>query len=242
MPSTRRPRPDERADRPDRRAPEPILSVRDLAVAFGDSEAVSGVDLTVYPRPDGRDRGESGSGKTTTANAVLNLLPRPVTSPVAASCSTAPSSPPPSKRDVDALRGSDIGLVPRTMSNLNPLWRSASRCARRSLRRTMSPRVPRRRSGLPSSSPRRHSRCREADEPVPARVLGRHAPARADRDRSVLSAQAARRGRADIGARRHRAAADPRSPRRVDEGPGHRRAAHHARPRTRRGACLAPSS
>ncbi len=105
-------------------APEPILSVRDLAVAFGDSEAVSGVDLTVYPGQTVAIVGESGSGKTTTANAVLNLLPGTghVTRGSIVFDGTELTTA--SKRDVDALRGSDIGLVPQDpMSNLNPLWR-----------------------------------------------------------------------------------------------------------------------
>jgi len=104
--------------------PEPILSVRDLAVSFGDTEAVSGVDLTVYPGQTVAIVGESGSGKTTTANAVLNLLPGTghVTSGSIVFDGTELTTA--SKKDVDALRGSDIGLVPQDpMSNLNPLWR-----------------------------------------------------------------------------------------------------------------------
>ena len=45
---------------------------------------------------------------------------------------------------------------------------------------------------------------------VPARVLGRHAPARDDRDGAVVLAEAADRRRADDGARRDDPGADPR--------------------------------
>ena len=48
-----------------------------------------------------------------------------------------------------------------------------------------------------------------ARRPVPARVLGRHAPARDDRDGARQRAEAADRRRADDRARRDRAGADP---------------------------------
>jgi peptide/nickel transport system ATP-binding protein len=105
-------------------APEPILSVRDLAVSFGDTEAVSGVDLTVYPGQTVAIVGESGSGKTTAANAVLNLLPGTGHVTAGSIVFDGTELTTASKKDVDALRGSDIGLVPQDpMSNLNPLWR-----------------------------------------------------------------------------------------------------------------------
>ncbi|WP_299572962.1 ABC transporter ATP-binding protein [uncultured Williamsia sp.] len=104
--------------------PAPILAVRDLAVSFGDNEAVSGVDLTVYPGQTVAIVGESGSGKTTTANAVLNLLPGAGRVTRGSILFDGTELTTASKRDVDALRGSDIGLVPQDpMSNLNPLWR-----------------------------------------------------------------------------------------------------------------------
>ncbi len=102
----------------------PLLKVTDLTVSFGDTEAVSGVNLTLYPGQTVAIVGESGSGKTTTANAVLNLLPG--TGHVTGGSiefdgrelTTA------SKKDIDALRGTSIGLVPQDpMSNLNPLWK-----------------------------------------------------------------------------------------------------------------------
>ncbi|MGZ8178278.1 dipeptide ABC transporter ATP-binding protein [Williamsia sp. SKLECPSW1] len=103
---------------------EPILAVRDLAVSFGTNEAVSGVDLTVYPGQTVAIVGESGSGKTTTANAVLNLLPGTGTVTRGSILFDGTELTTASKREVDALRGKDIGLVPQDpMSNLNPLWR-----------------------------------------------------------------------------------------------------------------------
>ena len=82
------------------------------------------------------------------------------------------------------------------------------------------------------------SRARQA---VPARDVGRHAPARADRDGAGVRAGAARRRRADDGARRHDPGPDPRAARRPAAAARPRRAADHPRPRRRRRACATAS-
>ena len=56
---------------------------------------------------------------------------------------------------------------------------------------------------------------RRATRRLPAPLLGRDAPARDDRDRDRLQPEAPDRRRADDRARRHRAGADPRPPRRA---------------------------
>ncbi|MCH7571858.1 MAG: ABC transporter ATP-binding protein, partial [Planctomycetes bacterium] len=60
-------------------SPVPLLSIHDLAVSFeteaGIVRAVSGVDLTIYPKQTLAVVGESGCGKTVTALSILNLLP-----------------------------------------------------------------------------------------------------------------------------------------------------------------------
>jgi ABC-type glutathione transport system ATPase component len=54
----------------------PLLEVRDLRVAYGGREVVHGVGFSVEPGPYGVGLiGESGSGKTTIARALLRLLP-----------------------------------------------------------------------------------------------------------------------------------------------------------------------
>lgn len=107
---------------------QPLLRLTDLEVAFesstGTVPAVRGVNLTVYPGQSIAIVGESGSGKSTTAAAVIGLLPgtgrvtggtiefdgRDITHL--------------SKRELVALRGSEIGMIPQDpMSNLNPVWR-----------------------------------------------------------------------------------------------------------------------
>ena len=55
----------------------PLLSLRDLRIAFDGVEVVSGVDLRVAPGETVAIVGESGCGKSVTARAVLDLLPRP---------------------------------------------------------------------------------------------------------------------------------------------------------------------
>ncbi len=76
-----------------------------------------------------------------------------------------------------------------------------------------------------------------ARQPVPARVLRRHAPACADRHRPVLPAAPADRGRADVGTGRHGPAADPGPPGHHDHRTGHRGPADHPRPGPGSRAC-----
>ena len=54
---------------------EPLLSVRDLRVAYGGIQAVKGVSLEVMPGELGCLIGSNGAGKTTTMKAVTRLLP-----------------------------------------------------------------------------------------------------------------------------------------------------------------------
>ena len=106
---------------------EPLLEIRDLDVTFttlnGEVPAVRGANLTIYPGQSVAIVGESGSGKSTTAHAIISLLPG--TGKVTGGSirfdgreiTTA------SKKEIVALRGDQIGLVPQDpMSNLNPVW------------------------------------------------------------------------------------------------------------------------
>jgi len=108
-------------------AVQPLLSVRDLRVAFGKkkepNEVLHGVGFDVYPGETVAIVGESGSGKSTTMHAVINLLPgtgRITGGSVLWKGREIANLP---RREMEQLRGRDIGLVPQDpMSNLNPVW------------------------------------------------------------------------------------------------------------------------
>ncbi|MEG9226310.1 ABC transporter ATP-binding protein [Aeromicrobium sp. Sec7.5] len=108
--------------------PTPLLEVRDLDVAFRvDKEevpAVRGANLTVYPGQTVAIVGESGSGKSTTAHAIIGLLPGTGHVTGGQILFEGRDIAQARKKDIIALRGSSIGLVPQDpMSNLNPMWR-----------------------------------------------------------------------------------------------------------------------
>ena len=81
---------------------------------------------------------------------------------------------------------------------------------------------------------RRHPERPSARQGLPAPVLGRHAPARDDRDGARAQPVRADRRRAHDGARRDGAGADPRADRQGQARLRHRRDPGHPRPRRRR--------
>ncbi|WP_280497959.1 ABC transporter ATP-binding protein [Nocardia asiatica] len=106
----------------------PLLEITDLNVAFtADGKpvpAVRDVSLSVYPGQTVAIVGESGSGKSTTAHAIIDLLPgtgRITSGSIRFDGKELTAA---SKREIVAVRGSGIGLVPQDpMSNLNPVWK-----------------------------------------------------------------------------------------------------------------------
>ncbi|HZE39642.1 MAG TPA: ABC transporter ATP-binding protein [Stackebrandtia sp.] len=113
---------------------EPVLSIRDLSVAFrgsaGEVTAVDGVSLDVPRGSTVAVVGESGSGKSTTASAVNRLLPangRIIGGRVLFQGQDLAEL---GERGMTAIRGAGIGLVPQDpMSNLNPLMRIGDQVA-----------------------------------------------------------------------------------------------------------------
>lgn len=104
----------------------PLLHVADLDVAFRQGKevvpAVRGANLTVYPGQTVAIVGESGSGKSTTAHAIIDLLPGTGHVTGGSILFEGKDIAQANKKDILALRGSRIGLVPQDpMSNLNPL-------------------------------------------------------------------------------------------------------------------------
>ncbi len=107
---------------------EPLLSIRDLDIDFATShgpvKAVRGASFDVYPGETVAIVGESGSGKSTTAMAIARLLPRNGSVRSGQIIFRGQDIAQVSNREILALRGSEIGLVPQDpMSNLNPLWK-----------------------------------------------------------------------------------------------------------------------
>ncbi|MCX7444451.1 ABC transporter ATP-binding protein [Corynebacterium sp. P7003] len=111
-----------------RHGDEPLLELKDLCVSFtsstGTVEAVRNVNLTIYPGQSVAIVGESGSGKSTTAMAVIGLLPGTGKVTGGAILYKGKDISTLSSKEMEAYRGSEIGLVPQDpMSNLNPVWR-----------------------------------------------------------------------------------------------------------------------
>ncbi|MGV9970726.1 dipeptide ABC transporter ATP-binding protein [Nocardia beijingensis] len=106
----------------------PLLEITDLNVSFTadgkPAPAVLDVSLSVYPGQTVAIVGESGSGKSTTAHAIMDLLPgtgRITSGSIRFDGKELTAA---SKREIVAVRGSGIGLVPQDpMSNLNPVWK-----------------------------------------------------------------------------------------------------------------------
>ncbi|MGV1956463.1 ABC transporter ATP-binding protein [Agrobacterium sp. 22-214-1] len=106
---------------------QPLLSVRDLSVAFhqggATSIAVDHVSFDLKPGEVVALVGESGSGKSVTANSILKLLPYPAASHPSGKILfdgkdmlTLP------ERSLRAVRGNDVTMIfQEPMTSLNPL-------------------------------------------------------------------------------------------------------------------------
>nr|MCQ3812720.1 ABC transporter ATP-binding protein [Acidimicrobiia bacterium] len=106
-------------------AETPVLSVRDLEVAFhtpdGDVQAVRGVSWDVYEGEVLAIAGESGSGKSVSVMAAMGLLP--ATAQVSGSIAYRGRDVlAMSEKDLERLRGSSISMVFQDpMTSLNPV-------------------------------------------------------------------------------------------------------------------------
>ena len=106
---------------------EPLLSVRDLSVAFHQGEntslAVDRVSFDIMPGEVMALVGESGSGKSVTANSVLKLLPYPAAShPSGEILFGGKNLLKASEAELRHVRGNDITMIfQEPMTSLNPL-------------------------------------------------------------------------------------------------------------------------
>ena len=218
----------------------PLLAVKDLRVEFPTEDGiVHAVDGISYAVEAGRTLGivgESGSGKTVSSLTTIGLT-RTQGAQIAGEIRFEGSDLVAASDDVlRGIRGNDIAMIFQDpLSALHPFYRVGAQLVEAiRAHQDVSKAAARARTvellelvGMPDpSAPHRR---------LPARVLGRHAPAGDDRDGTRQRAKAADRRRADDRPRRHRAGADPRppgpTPARAGDGDHH----HHPRPRRRRG-------
>ena len=208
----------------------PLLEVENLQTHFrtpdGVNRAVDGVSFQVGEGETLAVVGESGCGKSVTANSILRLIPEPP-GKIAGSIRFQGIDLLQARRTRDARRarqrhhhdlpGADD--EPQPGADGRPADRrdvaAASRASSRNAAETRAIEMLRW-SAFPSQA----TPCARISAPA----LRRHAPARDDRHGAVLQAEAPDRRRADHGARRHHPGADPRP----DERPqAPRRRRHH---------------
>ena len=218
----------------------PLLDVRDLSVRFrtrdGVVQAVSDLSFTLRRGETLGVVGESGSGKSVTqprdhgpAQPRLRGHHRRGAlrghGPARAQAGGAAQDPRP--RHLDDLPG-PVRVPAPDVPRRRPDRRGRARARERleGGRRERAPSSCSAQVGIPNATGPRPR--------LPAPVLGRHAPARDDRDGARAQPRRADRRRADDRAGRHRAGADPRADRPRQEGVRHRRDPDHARPRRRR--------
>jgi len=100
-----------------------LLTVEDLWVRFGDTDAVKGVSFHIDSGETVALVGESGSGKSVTALSVLQLLPYPMASHPKGSIKVdGKEILGATKADLLALRGAKVSMIfQEPMTSLNPL-------------------------------------------------------------------------------------------------------------------------
>ena len=107
---------------------EPILNIEDLRVQFviEDTvvEAVNGISLSVTEGKTVGLVGETGAGKTTTAKAIMHLIPNPpgiIKSGKITLCGNSVLEM--SKKELESVRGKDVAMIFQDpMTALNPVY------------------------------------------------------------------------------------------------------------------------
>jgi peptide/nickel transport system ATP-binding protein len=103
---------------------KPLLAVDSLEVSFRGVPAVRGASLEIAPGERVAVVGQSGSGKSTTAHAIMGLLPGSGRITGGAIRWRGEDLTHAGEKRLRRLRGREIGLVPQDpMSNLNPVSR-----------------------------------------------------------------------------------------------------------------------
>ena len=194
----------------------PLLAIKGLKTHFatddGILQAVDGVDITIEKGETLGVVGESGCGKTVTAMSILKLIAMPPGRIVEGEIMfEGRDLVPLTSHQLDEVRAKEIGFIfQEPMTSLNPVLTVGEQVAE-SLRahEGLSNRQALARAvemlklvQIPNAE---GARAR-----LSASVLGRHAPARHDRDGAGLQAQTRHRRRAHHRARRDHPGANPR--------------------------------
>ena len=184
----------------------PLVEVRDLSVKFAGRDAtvsaVNGVSFSLKPAEVLCLIGESGSGKSVTMRALMGLLPKR-RAQVDGYIRVA-------EHDILALdehrlatlRGSAMAMIfQEPMTALDPVYTIGKQIAEAVQRHAHATRQAATARALELLQLVKVPSPGAAAQSLSARAVGRHAPARDDRDRARLSAGAAPCRRADHGAR-----------------------------------------
>src|SRR5438270_3642070 len=162
-----------------------LLEVEDLTVDFATEDgvvhAVRGVSLAVEPGRMLGVVGESGSGKSVSMLTVMGLTraENATISGVARFEGRDLLSLP--NDELRTIRGNEIAMIFQDpLSSLHPFYKVGSQLAEAVLAHQQVSRASAR-AGRGAARPRRHSRSVAPGRRLPARVLSRHPPARADR-------------------------------------------------------------
>ncbi len=106
-----------------------ILEVRNLKISFktffGEVEAVRGIDFDVETKKTLAIVGESGCGKSVTANGIMQLLPQPPAFYKAGTITfNGESLLDKSRKEIEGIRGNEISMIFQDpMTSLNPTMR-----------------------------------------------------------------------------------------------------------------------
>ena len=179
--------------------------------------------------------GESGSGKSMCAHALMGLLPDTVTTETGEILFDGQNL---LKLDEDGwrdVRGRRIAMVfQEPMTALNPLMRIGDQMMEMFEAHNLLTPKERRAKALQPRQGSRSARSRAHHPRLSAPAVRRPAPARDDRHGAGAGAVGAGRRRADHGARRHHAGADPQADPQPAAQPQHGGDVHHPRLRRRR--------
>ena len=214
----------------------PLLELTDVRTHFrtprGLVRAVDGVSFTLDRGKSLGIVGESGSGKTILSRSIMGLLPTKGTERSGSIKFAGAEIGDKSRKQMRHVWGKEMAMIFQDpMTSLNPLMKIGDQIAeplKIHLGMTNADADGHRQA---PAARRAHPRARAPPRAVPARDVGRHAPARDDRHRHGLRPHRAVRRRAHHGARRHGAGADPRPARRAAPRPQHVARARHPRPR-----------